>query len=459
MKNFLPPFLCCLLCLLTACSSLSVNQMPDVAAIPPEWQQLSVGNKTLERTARVLDPALVAVQEQALRTSPTVLVAALRWTRARQASADAGLDRQPQFGLKLEACRGSPRDAGTCAADVLLSARAGYEVDLWSRLRNTELARFADAAARSNDLEAARRLIRSDVTEQYWALGAIGKLVRLTELQLQDAQDFQAVIEAKVRHGAALAQQVDAAASQLETVRGRLAALRRERVEREQVMRILLGSSAIPILAQAALPQGTPDGLDEVGTPAAVLERRPDVQSARRGVDAVLARLRVANAARYPTLSLDTGAIAGAGGHWIGQPVATLVAGLVVPLVEWRRLQLRSEASRTDLEIAAVALRDTVVRALAEIEALAARRKELRFQRAVRAQFLQKATRGEHSARARVASGTLSRGDWLLASGTLSRGDWLLARGSLHAAQADSVALRLAEWRSILALQRALALD
>jgi outer membrane protein TolC len=182
--------------------------------------------------------------------------------------------------------------------------------------------------------------------------------------------------------------------------------------------------------------------------PATVLERRPDVQRARAQVDAALARSRAAEAARYPSLSFS--ASLGTGGSSLGDalrnPLASLAGNLVVPLIDWRRLDLQRDGARTELELAALALRDTVATALVEVETALIEGRRLAQQLEANATRLREAEAAERVARLR------------LDVGRIARADYLQARNARLEAEQGRLQLQLLAWLNRAQLLRALAL-
>jgi outer membrane protein TolC len=166
-------------------------------------------------------------------------------------------------------------------------------------------------------------------------------------------------------------------------------------------------------------------------------------------VDAALARLQVSQASRYPGLSFSTGISTGGSAalDWLRNPVASLAGNLVVPLVDWQRLEVQRESARTELEVAALQLRDAVQRALADVERLLTERRRLEQAWLAQQARLREAGQAEQQAQARVQAGALAPADAMQ------------ARGARLAADQDAIALRLQQWLNHAALHRALATD
>jgi outer membrane protein TolC len=203
-----------------------------------------------------------------------------------------------------------------------------------------------------------------------------------------------------------------------------------------------------PLLEQPQLPGELPPRWRVGADPATVLDRRPDVQRARTQVDAALARAQATHAQRYPTLSFNASLGTGGGtpGDWLSNPVAALASSLVVPLIDWQRLDLQRDVANTELELAALALRDTVARALVEIESALIDGQRLQQQLDANAARLREAQGAERLAALR------------LELGAIARADYLQARNARLEAEQARLQLQLQAWLNRGQLARALAL-
>ncbi|MBH9554063.1 TolC family protein [Inhella gelatinilytica] len=419
-------------------------------ALPAQWQQFEGQDAGAAQPdwAGLLDPALSQLQQQALAANRDIAQAVLRWRRAELQTQGAGLDRQPSPSLGLDASRSRAVEHGPTARSHGLSAGLNYEVDLWQRLAQTERAQAAEAEAARTDIAAAQLLIRTQVAERYWSLAALALEEPLITEQLQAAEQVVELTRQRVREGKLLPIEVDKAAATVQGLRSRLAQLARERSSHRLALGLLLNQTEPVLPAAAQLPHAAPPRWLPP-PPEQALARRPDVQRARLQVDAALARQRSNEAARYPRLSLSAGLSTGGSdaGDWLRNPLASLAANLVVPLVDWRRLDLQRQGALTDVESSALALRDSLHRALVEIEGLAAEQRELQAQELANAARLQEARRTAQLAQLRFEVGAIARADWLQ------------ARNAALAAEQEGIRLRLRAWLNQAALHKALASD
>jgi len=297
------------------------------------------------------------------------------------------------------------------------SVSLGYELDLWDRLSNARAAQAAQTEVARSDVEAARRLIRNRVAESYWTLAASAQQLPLAQAQLAVNQEVLQLVTLRVREGKLLPIEIDKAASALQQSQVRLADLAADARIQRHTLALLLDQPlpgpdiSAPRLPVQALSAWAP------GDPAQVLDRRPDVQRARLNVDAALARARATDAERYPRLSFSASVSTGSAqaADWFKDPLVSLASNLVVPLIDWRRLDLQRDNARTDLELAALSLRDSVAKAVVDVETRLIDGERLNQQLAANARRVDEAAQAEALAALRLEVGTIARADWLQA--------------------------------------------
>lgn len=446
-----------LVLLLAGCAWRGPAPLSAPAAPPaPERWQAEADSGTPADWALLADPELQALLQRAEAANRDVVQAALRIEQARLQAGLGELRLTPSAGLNAGANRPldppAPLPARTTRS-YGASVGVAYELDLWGRLAALRSADAAQLRAAQTDLRAARLLLRQRVAESYWQIAAARTQQALAQEQLLLNRELLAATRLRVQEGKLLPIEIDRAAATLQQAEQRLADLQADVAQQRLQLALLLDEAPPgPLLQQPTLPPGAADGLPppwRVGEgPAAVLERRPDVQRARAQVDAALARQQAAEAQRYPALSFS--ASLGTGGSatrdWLSNPVAALAGNLVVPLIDWRRLDLQRDAARTELELAALALRETVARALVEVESALIDGERLRQQLAANATRLREAQAAERIAALR------------LEVGAIAKADFLQAKNARLEAEQGRLQLQLRAWLNRGQLARALAL-
>jgi outer membrane protein TolC len=472
------------LSLLAGCSA--PVERPTEPPAPPSWQRLAAaersgaGAATLagcaaagEASAMPLwsdlqDVALLKLQAEVLQANLDLRQAALRMQSSALALGLQDLRLQPNLSASYGGSK-PLRSSGPStvsvggqqipvprndrwSANYAVNTGVSWEFDLWGRISADREARKAQHEALRADEQAARQALLSRTAELWWQLGALSEQLPLLQMQVAHAEQALPMVRARVQEGKLLPAELDRSSRRLLDSRNRLADVQAERQQRTQELAVLLAepdsARVAAWAAQARLPQWPSQAWTERAQtcPAQVLERRPDVQRARLQVDSALATVRGAQAARYPSLTLSTSLSSSAQtlGKLVDQPRFSLSSGLVVPLIDWRRLELQEARTRTELELAAVQLRDAFNKALSDVEVRWIEAERLARQRDAQDAALREAQAADAQARARLDAGALSRADWLQTQDAL-----LLARQQL-------LQVRLNSWLNQSAFVKAL---
>ena len=326
------------------------------------------------------DPELDALAERVQISNQNVRLAEARVRQARAVSAQARAGFYPTLGAGVSATRSqassvSPTTTQAARGGIRnnygVSLDASWELDLWGRIRRSVEAADAEASASAGDLEAATLLAQSDLVQNYL-------LLRITELlqQLLDetVAGFQTTVKlTRNRYEAGVAARVDVvqAETQLKSTQADAIDLQLTRAQLEHAIAVLLGEPpanfSLPARPLRARMPSIP-----VGVPSELLERRPDIAAAERRVAAANARIGVAEAAYFPTITL-----AGSGGYR-GPSTADLftlparfwsVGGaLAQALFDGGARKAVTEQARAAYDGEVAAYRQTVLNAFAEVE-------------------------------------------------------------------------------------------
>ena len=362
---------CAVTCvLLSACAVGPDYQRPLVAtpeqyhqAPPPGWKEAGAADRLPRGRWWTLfgDSTLDALADQAMAANNSVQVAEATWRQARAQLAQAGAARYPVLSTGFSATRssgsrvgsaaGGPGEGGTVSSESYrLGLDASWAPDLWGRVRRSIEAGEAQLQAAGADLENARLVVVSDLARAYFDL-------RVLDAQRQLLADTVAAYERCVqltrnRYRAGIAARADVVQAEVQwkSTRAQLLDTALQRAALESTIAVLVGRmpASFQLDAVTAAPQRPrldrpppADGSVEApastpwdypglplppavptGLPSELLERRPDVAAAERAVAASSARIGVAQAAWYPSLSLSAsaGLREGSFGDLLGSP-------------------------------------------------------------------------------------------------------------------------------------------
>ncbi|XAH21235.1 efflux transporter outer membrane subunit [Xylophilus sp. GW821-FHT01B05] len=294
--------------------------------------------------------------------------------RVRQAQAQAriaGAALLPELAGNLAADRqarlgGQAVDGSSYSAG--LSAR--YELDFWGRNRALQDSALQSLRASAFDRDTVRLTVTAGIASLW--LQAVGLQERsdIAGQNLASAQRLLAAVESRARAGAAspleLAQQRGLVAGQQRS----LAALRQQAGDARTALAVLLGGpvpGAAPgpaSLATLRLP------VWDAGLPSQLLTRRPDIARAEAALAAANANIAAARAAMLPSLSLTAGI--GLGSDRLrtlaDNPLASLAAGLTVPIFNAGRLAAGRDLAQAQREELLANYQQSIVAAFGDAE-------------------------------------------------------------------------------------------
>lgn len=412
---------------LAACA-VTAPPAPEAPPAPAGWQMADAGpNARLDAPwwLALGDATLTALIDEALARNHDVARAAVRIQQAQVQANRTAQDRWPTVtggasaGVQRPLQRTGPDavvingvsvplpDAGGTTTNSGTSLGATWELDLWGRVA-ASLA-VADQAVRVSeaDRDTARWLITAQVAEQYWRVAAADGKLPLAAAASADAVATLKTTVLQFEVGRLKLLDVARAGAALHEARQREAQLASQRRAALFALALLLDRPAAAMeVPNARLPTADPDGFT-AGPPAAVLDRRPDLRSARLTLDAALLKARVTEANRYPPVQLSASLGAGGAslGQWLANPVAGLGLAVSVPMLDAARQRADGELAALQVKDASIAFRDSVAKALVDVEAQFNQRRQLDHDREVAKEKQRTARTALEVARLRHAAG------------------------------------------------------
>jgi NodT family efflux transporter outer membrane factor (OMF) lipoprotein len=185
---------------------------------------------------------------------------------------------------------------------------AGWEVDLWGRIRHQTQGARARMEAAQEDLESFKLLLQSDLAQDYFTLRAQDAEIQVL---IDTASAYRKSLDLTVNRrkgGVATDLDVSQAQTQLRTTEAQIPALRLQRAEMLHAIATLCGDPATGFEIAERPPLDLPEIHEPAVVPSEWLQRRPDIAAAERRVAAANADIGVAQTAFYPSLTFDAAA-------------------------------------------------------------------------------------------------------------------------------------------------------
>ncbi len=263
-----------------------------------------------------------------------------------------------------------------------LSLSAAYEVDLWGRVAAGRDAAVLDAAALATDVATIEVSVTASVVEA-WLDGVYSRARRELLLEQIDVQEgYVDLLIHRMSIASATALDVEQQRQQVAALEGQLALLDASEDTAGHRISVLQGLFPNPDAtgAESALP--SLPLLPDVGVPADLLQRRPDIEAARLRAESADARLAGAIADRLPALRLSGTAFfqATSLSNLFDQLLWSVTAGLTAPLFDGGRRGAEVERNRAVVDERIHAYLAALLTAALEVEnALALERAQSAF--------------------------------------------------------------------------------
>ncbi|MBB2167981.1 efflux transporter outer membrane subunit [Gluconacetobacter aggeris] len=283
------------------------------------------------------DARLNALEARIAHNSPQLAAAVARYDQARALVRRARAEFFPQIDAASSAEReravfaqtGNRFDYRTYAAGGTIS----WEPDLWGRIRNLVAAARSDAQASAADLATMRLSLEAELGEDYFQLRGLDARIDVLRRTIAAYQAALDLTTTRFTGGAASELDVGRARTQLASVQSQLDQQVADRALTEHAIAVLIGEEpSLFSLPPASAMDPVP--VIPVTAPSTLLQRRPDIAAAERRMAAANARIGIARAAFFPTITLGasggsattTGMLLSAGtGVWaLGPALATL---------------------------------------------------------------------------------------------------------------------------------------
>lgn len=396
------------------------------------WQRF--GDSTLDQ---LVDDALHANHD--LR----IALANLRATRALRTQ--ARLDLLPT----VTAQGGYTREQIPAAADggLPLNERyydagfdATWELDLFGRVRRGAEAARADVQASEATLQDAQVSVSAEVARTYFELSGQQAELAVLRANVDNQRSTVQLASALLDAGRGTDLDTTRAEAQLASTQATIGPLEAAVARSIHRLGVLTGREPEALLEQlaAAAPLPALPALSNVGDPAQLLRRRPDIRVAERHLAASTARIGVAVGDLFPKVTFD-GQFGYAAGNLGQLGEAGSKAFLIGPSISWAafdlgRVKARINGARAGADADLARYEQSVLGALEETENALVTHARARDRLQHLQQAAQQSRAAEGIARARYENGLVGFIDVLDAERTRLSADDALAQGQTDAA-------------------------
>lgn len=324
------------------------------------------------------DPVFADLTEAALRANLDLELARARITEAQARRGVINADRLPQVDFEAQYSRaGSGSDALAFAAPpggaetnlFAVGVVAGWEVDLWGRVQRLVGAADLDSAAAIERYRDAAVSLLGELALAYIDVRTLEQRLVLVDQNVTLQERTLELAESRYRAGNGPEVDVTQARRLLQRTRARVPELQRAKAVAENLVAVLLGERPTDgLIPDGDLPDLAPPDL---GLPAELITRRADVRQASWDYRAALARTEAADLERLPRLTLSGSfqmSADDAGGLFDQSFVYSFGPQISFPLFDGHRIDANVRVRESQAEQARVALEQTLLLAIQEVE-------------------------------------------------------------------------------------------
>jgi len=247
-----------------------------------------------------------------------------------------------------------------------------WEADIWGKLNSKTKAQYANLVS----THAYRNLIQTslvaNIATTYYSLLALDEQLKITLETIELLKESTATMQAMMQAGLLNRAGVKQSEALLYSTQVSVPDLQMQINQLENSLSLLLGRKPGPITRTAIDNQSVPSEL-QVGIPAQMLAKRPDVLQAEMGFRYAFEMKNVAQRSLYPSLTLGSSSSVGFASNTLSQffkptnILANIVGGLTQPIFAGNQLRGQYKIAKAQQEEALLTFEQTVLTASQEV--------------------------------------------------------------------------------------------
>jgi multidrug efflux system outer membrane protein len=302
------------LLVLAGCALGPDYRRPEITE-PPAWQ---IDTKQAQETANTAwwkqfnDTVLTELIDTALKENYDLRVATARVEEFYGLYGATRADLFPQIGYggsagKARASEKGPfaltPGTGTIYSLYQAEFSASWEIDLWGKIRRATEAAKADLMAAEENRSGVILSLVTTIATAYIDLRSLDQQLEIARQTARSREESVRLFELRFKGGNISEMELSQVKSEYYVALAAIPDLEKRIKQQENLISILLGKTPGPIargkmLGEIALP-AVPAGI-----PSDLLARRPDIRQAEQALIAANARIGVAKAQYFPSISL-----------------------------------------------------------------------------------------------------------------------------------------------------------
>ncbi len=248
-----------------------------------------------------------------------------------------------------------------------------WEIDVWGRIRRSIEAAQAQLLGQMENQRTIVIGLVSNVAQAYFELRALDLQIEITKRTLKAWDESVGISRLRFQHGDIPKLDLNQFEAERAGTAAQLADLEQQAVQKENLLSVLLGHRPMSIPRGASLTEQIMPPEVPAGLPSDLLQRRPDILMAEQELAGATANIGVAEAQRFPAVSLTGNAGVSAlqlTGLAAQGPFGTFgaLASISAPLLNATALGYQVKATEAKMRQALAAYQRTVLSAFQDVE-------------------------------------------------------------------------------------------
>ena len=251
------------------------------------------------------DPVLVDLINTAITDNKSIKSSLARLMESYLYFELSKSDLYPSINYAAGASTSSNSNSSDFSNSINAGVNTSYTVDLWHRIRSQNDAALQEYLATEEGYRALTINIITSMAIAYISLRDLDNRLLISEKTAKNFSENLDVMQA--RYDGGFVNEVDLTQSKIQLIEAEatIVAINRSRVQLENGISVLLGTTpkeiprGLPLQEQIYLPQ-VPTGI-----PSELISRRPDILQAEHQLHAQTIRIGVAEALKYPSLTIS----------------------------------------------------------------------------------------------------------------------------------------------------------
>ena len=330
------------------------------------------------------DPVLDRLMDDALANNLDLVVAAARVTEAQSqlgmvisdqlpaAYASGSRERNRNSSASGRSAPGQPLET----TNNRVALNVSYEIDFWGKYRRSTEAARADLLSIEANRDALRLSMTTQAVQGYFNLLGLDAQIRVAQEAIQRGQEALSMQKKRFDAGVISEYDYQQRSAELDAGLAQLPPLESGRSKQERALSVLLGRTPRAVMennvdrSAPSLPSSplvAPSGL-----PSTLLLNRPDLREAEQKLIATNARIGVARAAYFPSISLTglLGSESSALGNLFTGParIWNFAGNLTQPLWGAGRLGRQVDAAEARFDQAVAQYKNAIANAFREVQ-------------------------------------------------------------------------------------------